>query len=133
MNSNKLLVVATRDTISLRKLTISPSPTLIRGLYVRVRNGSKPIVPVYVDDGIVARSDSKEVESFIHKIEADFKITSGPLGTFFGMQIEERKDGILIHQSTYINKVLERFKMDESNPVATPCDQTDNDQQKPLK
>ena len=37
-----------------------------------------------------------------------------------GLQIEHLTNGIFIHQSTYIGKVLKRFYMDKSHPLSTP-------------
>ncbi|KAJ9557423.1 LOW QUALITY PROTEIN: hypothetical protein OSB04_012037 [Centaurea solstitialis] len=37
-----------------------------------------------------------------------------------GLQIEHLKDGILVHQETYIEKVLKRSYMDKSHPLSTP-------------
>ena len=37
-----------------------------------------------------------------------------------GLQIEYLPEGIFVHQSTYLKKVLERFYMDKSHPLSTP-------------
>ena len=37
-----------------------------------------------------------------------------------GLQIEHLKDGIFMHQSTYISKILKRFYMDKDHPLSTP-------------
>jgi hypothetical protein len=37
-----------------------------------------------------------------------------------GLQIEHLLDGILIHQSTYTEKVLKHFHMDKAHPLSTP-------------
>ena len=37
-----------------------------------------------------------------------------------GLQIEHLLDGILIHQSTYTEKVLKHFHMDKTHPLSTP-------------
>ena len=36
------------------------------------------------------------------------------------LQIEHLPDGILIHQSTYTEKVLKHFHMDKAHPLSTP-------------
>ncbi|KAJ9562984.1 hypothetical protein OSB04_008144 [Centaurea solstitialis] len=36
-----------------------------------------------------------------------------------GLQIEHLKGGILVHQETYVEKVLKRFYMDKSHPLST--------------
>jgi hypothetical protein len=37
-----------------------------------------------------------------------------------GLQFEHLPEGVLIHQSTYTNRVLKRFNMDKSHPLRTP-------------
>ena len=37
-----------------------------------------------------------------------------------GLQIEHLKDGIFMHQSTSISKILKRFYMDKAHPLSTP-------------
>ena len=37
-----------------------------------------------------------------------------------GLQIEHKYDGILIHQSTYVEKVLKQFNMDKAHPLSSP-------------
>src|SRR5690606_6634295 len=37
-----------------------------------------------------------------------------------GLQLEYVKDGILVHQKAYTEKVLKRFNMDQSHPLSSP-------------
>ena len=37
-----------------------------------------------------------------------------------GLQIEHLNNGIFIHQSNYVEKVLKRFNMDKAHPLNTP-------------
>ena len=37
-----------------------------------------------------------------------------------GLQIEHKSNGILIHQSTYVKKVLKQFNMDKAHPLSAP-------------
>ena len=37
-----------------------------------------------------------------------------------GLQIEHKSNGILIHQSTYVEKVLKQFNMDKAHPLNSP-------------
>ena len=37
-----------------------------------------------------------------------------------GLQIKHCSDGVLIHQSTYIEKVMKPFHMDKSHPLSSP-------------
>ena len=36
------------------------------------------------------------------------------------LQIEYKSNGILIHQSTYVEKVLKQFNMDKAQPLSSP-------------
>ena len=37
-----------------------------------------------------------------------------------GLQIEHFPNGVLVHQSTYIKKILKRFDMDKAHPLSSP-------------
>ena len=37
-----------------------------------------------------------------------------------GLQIEHLKDGVLLHQATYIEKIVKQFYMDKTHPLSTP-------------
>ena len=39
---------------------------------------------------------------------------------FLGLQIEHLHSGILVHQSVYVQKLLEKFNMDKAYPNKTP-------------
>ena len=36
-----------------------------------------------------------------------------------GLEIEHKSDGIHIHQSAYIEKIMKRFNMDNAHPLST--------------
>ena len=36
------------------------------------------------------------------------------------LQIEHFPNGVLVHQSTYIKKILKRFNMDKAHPLSSP-------------
>ncbi|XP_022030982.1 uncharacterized mitochondrial protein AtMg00810-like [Helianthus annuus] len=42
---------------------------------------------------------------------------------FLGLQVEQMPDGIFIHQTKYVNDVLDKFNMSESTPTSTPLAQ----------
>ena len=50
------------------------------------------------------------------KFAEDFDVTKLCLG----LQIEHLHNGIFIHQSNYIQKILKRFNMDKAHPLSTP-------------
>jgi len=44
----------------------------------------------------------------------------GKTNFFLGLQIEHLRSGILVHQSVYVQKVLEKFNIDKSYPAKSP-------------
>jgi len=65
-----------------------------------------------------------EVDVFIDQLHCNFKITTGKLRNFLGMLIEHHEERTFMCQSVYMEKVLERFKIHEANPVVMPCDRS---------
>jgi hypothetical protein len=63
---------------------------------VRQRNGQNLIVAIYVDDGLIAGSDESEIELFTDQLCRNFKITTGTLRNFLGMQVEQHQDGVRV-------------------------------------
>ncbi|KFD60884.1 hypothetical protein M514_26945 [Trichuris suis] len=71
-------------------------------LFIRQGRKSKLMVVVYVDDGILAGSDTCEMELFLAEMEKEFRITKGPLDSFLGIGIKVLQDGsIFVGQEMY--------------------------------
>jgi len=63
----------------------------------------------------------EDCHEFITGLTAEFKITSGTVSCFLGIEVKQQEDGsIFITQEAYAKKVLEKFHMHESKPVGTP-------------
>ncbi|KAK9702951.1 Reverse transcriptase (RNA-dependent DNA polymerase) [Popillia japonica] len=81
----------------------------------------------YVDDGLVAASDGKEIEEVISYLQHHFEVKALDAKCFLGLQIEQSCDGsISICQEAYAKKVLKRFNMSECATVSTPADCNQN-------
>ena len=75
---------------------------------------------VYVDD-INIIGTRKEVEEASSCIKTEFEMKDLSKTKYcLGLQIEHLTEGIFVHQSTYLKKVLERFYIDKSHPLSTP-------------
>ena len=75
------------------------------------------IIAVYVDDLNFIRTP-KELIKTIDYLKKEFEMKDlGKTKYCLGLQIEHCSDGVLIHQSTYIEKVLKHFHMDKSHPT----------------
>jgi hypothetical protein len=88
-------------------------------LYIRERGGRKLILVIYVDDGLLAATDQREMEIFIEELKCELKIVSKKADYFLGLEIEHEEKFIKIHQKTYAKKILERFNFSECKPVST--------------
>lgn len=90
-------------------------------VFYRINQGKTLYAAIYVDDGLLVGTDEQEIKSFFKLLETEFKITTGSLENFLGMQIQYDGDGsISINQEEYTNKILKRFGMHEANAVSTP-------------
>ena len=78
------------------------------------------IISVYVDDiNIIGNSES--IDEARNHLKTEFEMKDlGKTKFCIGLQIEHLHSGILVHQSTYIQKVLEKFNMDKSYPAKSP-------------
>ena len=78
------------------------------------------IIAVYVDDLNLIRT-LEELIKTIDYLKKEFEIKDlGKTKYYLGLYIKHCSDCVLIHQSTYIEKVLQRFHMDKSYPLSSP-------------
>ena len=78
------------------------------------------IIVVYVDDlNIIGTPEELQKAANCLKLEFEMK-DLGRTRFFLCLQIEHLNDGIFMHQSTYISKILKRFYMDKAHPLSTP-------------
>jgi hypothetical protein len=58
-------------------------------------------------------------------MENEFQISMmGELIFFLGIQVKQTKEGIFIHETKYMKKLMKKFNMDELKPVSTPMSTT---------
>lgn len=86
-------------------------------------NDKRLILAIYIDDGLMMCSDPQQMDNLLSEMRNRFEITDNELNLFLGLQIERGSDGsILVHQEMYAKKVLDRFNMENANPVTIPAD-----------
>jgi hypothetical protein len=63
----------------------------------------------------------KDIEEARNHLTTEFEMKDlGKTKYCLGLQLEHLPSGILVHQSSYIQKILEKFNMDKSYPSKTP-------------
>ena len=78
------------------------------------------IITVYVDD-LNLIGTPKELIKTTNYLKKEFEMNDlGKTRYCLGLQIEYCLNGVLIHQSSYTEKVLKRCYMDKSYPLSSP-------------
>ena len=94
-------------------------------VYIRVTDQELSITAVHIDDITILGSDIDAVNRVKDDLRNHFTITDlGEAKQVVGLELERdhAKGTTKIFQSQYIKKILERFGMENSHPVATPMD-----------
>lgn len=78
-------------------------------------------VLVYVDDIIVTGNDSQAVDQFVSQLNARFSLKDlGKLNYFLGIEVQYTAEGVYLLQTKYIQDLLCKASMDQSNSLPTP-------------
>ncbi|GKE01285.1 putative ribonuclease H-like domain-containing protein, partial [Tanacetum coccineum] len=92
-------------------------------LFIKKIKNDILLVQVYVDDiifGSTKKSLSIEFEQLRHK---RFQMSSmGELTFFLGLQVEQRKDGIILSQDKYVCDILKKFGFSSVKTASTPIE-----------
>ena len=93
-------------------------------IYVKKSEKELMIMSLYVDDGLLCSTSASLLDQFMVKLKARFEITVNDPKVYVGMEIhrDRKKRTISISQSGYVNRVLEKFGMEDCRPVACPLD-----------
>jgi hypothetical protein len=112
----------------LLKNGFSPS-TVEPGVYFQQpQTGRKTgfTIIVWVDD-ILLIGKRPEINAMKSKISSRFKVKDlGPISHFLGMRVTRNRENrtVYIDQKSYVQQIIERFRMDSATPVSTPVDRS---------
>lgn len=89
-------------------------------VFIKKTTSGYVIIAVYVDDLNIIGTN-REIHEVLVLLKEEFEMKDlGKTKYCLGLQIEHMHNGILVHQSNYVEKVLKRFNMDKANPLSTP-------------
>lgn len=92
-------------------------------VFVRQEEGSYTLLGIYVDDGLIAATNEKDIKPVIEFLSKQFEMKCGDAKCFLGMQLTQYDDGSLhVSQEAYARKILRRFNMEDCIAVSTPFD-----------
>nr|GEY54185.1 putative ribonuclease H-like domain-containing protein [Tanacetum cinerariifolium] len=90
-------------------------------LFIKKDSNDIMLVQVYVDDIIFNSTRKDWSEEFKTLMQSEFEMSSmGPLTFFLGLQVDQRLDGIFIHQEKYGAEILKKFDLNNSKLASTP-------------
>ena len=93
-------------------------------VYAKETEEGKVIIIIWVDDLIIAASNEKILKEVKGMLSAKFKMKDlGRLKHFLGIDFNQSDGCVKMSQEKYVNKILERFDMQNCRPRETPCDQ----------
>jgi hypothetical protein len=88
-------------------------------VFIRKSNTGFCTILVYVDDLNII-SHTKDIDEAHNHLKTEFKMKDlGRTKFCLGLQLEHLQTGILVHQSSYVQKVLEKFNMDKAYSTRT--------------
>lgn len=94
---------------------------------VFIRKQPFSIIVIYVDDGLVVAKSQQIVDELLKDLSELFDIHSCDGKTYLGFQIHKLQDRIIINQTTFINKILDKFHMDKEAESSVPMSKYSSD------
>lgn len=94
-------------------------------IYHKTYDGVILFILIYVDDLLIFYNREEAGKEIKQQLKNKFEMKElGYVCYFIGWKINQNleRNEISIDQSTYIEKILQRFKMSDCNPVNSPCD-----------
>ena len=93
---------------------------------VFVRSGQElEILAVYVDDLILITESTERMNELKMALNERYKMKDmGELSHILGISVvqDKGKNRVLLHQKQYLETILQKYGMENANPVATPAD-----------
>ncbi|RVX09351.1 Retrovirus-related Pol polyprotein from transposon TNT 1-94 [Vitis vinifera] len=89
-------------------------------IFIKKSETGFAIIAVYVDDLNLVGTPEELIRT-TNYLKKEFEMKDLRKTKFcLGLQIEHFPNGVLVHQSTYIKKVLKHFYMDKAHPLSSP-------------
>ena len=93
-------------------------------VYTRETEHEKVIVIIWVDDLLIAASNEEAMKVTKDMLTARFKMKDlGKLKHFLGIDFEQTGNCVTMSQAKYVEKILDRFNMQDCKARSTPCEQ----------
>ena len=92
-------------------------------VYVKNTERGFVIICLYVDDILIMGSNNEVIKTTKEMFNNKFDMKDlGVADVILGIKISKTLDGLILSQSHYIEKILKKFKQNDSSPMRTPID-----------
>ena len=92
-------------------------------VYIKDTVNGYVIMYLYVDDMLIIGSNNDIIKATKRILTSEFDMKElGVADVILGMKISRKSDGLVLSQSHYVKKVLEKFKKYDDSPVRTLVD-----------
>ena len=92
-------------------------------LYTRKTGDAIAMMLVWVDDTLIAGTNEECLDEVKYELKLKFKMPDfGKLSYFLGIQFKFEGNSVKMTQPLYLQKIVERFDMQDCKPKKTPCD-----------
>ena len=93
-------------------------------IYFQNEGKTTLIIAIWVDDGLIARSNKEIISKTMAFLNKNYEMSSGPGDHFVGLVISRDRNNkrIFLSAPQYIDKILSKFNMTSCHPVAIPAD-----------
>nr|GFB89360.1 putative ribonuclease H-like domain-containing protein [Tanacetum cinerariifolium] len=95
--------------------------TIDKTLFLKKNSRDIILVQVYVDDIVFGSTKKEWCDEFEALMKREFQMSAmGELTFFLGLQVQQRPDGIFIHQDKYVQEILHKFDLGNVRIATTP-------------
>lgn len=79
------------------------------------------VLVTYVDDAMIFSITQESANKIIKILRKQFEVHIMKTGKFLGFQYHRNDHGCIhLHQTNYINNILDKYNMRQANPASTP-------------
>ena len=92
-------------------------------VYIKDTRNEYVILCLYANDILIVGSDNKMVKSTKNVLNSKFdRKDMGLVDVILGVKIKRMSNGLILSQSHYVDKILEKFNKNDSSVARTPLD-----------
>lgn len=93
-------------------------------IYRGTINNARVLLVLYVDDGLFMTENKNSLEAVLNHLTKSFDVTIEEPNCFVSIEIQRNRveQSIFIHQTGYVNRIINKFNQMNSKSVKTPAD-----------